>query len=176
MLRIALLFGLLALAPAPAHADDCRGTSAHLVGDAADTLGVTVTFSPKTGWTMAVRPKPGAPVIESTLPLPTEHAHYLAYVLPGRAAIAIVESSAGVTKARPQPVAGDRIAWLFASDGKLVRTWTYGDVLTKPELANLRRSISHVSWSEGGTHAKPGLTFPVGKRTVVFDAKARALR
>lgn len=179
--RLATLASLVLLAvllPSAALADD-EGSehTAQLVGDASDTLGVTVAFDAKLGWSMAVRPQPGAEVRSSQLAaLPRHHAHYLVYVAPGRKAIAFVEQSAGVTTERKAIAASDPVAWVFAADGKLLRSWTYGQVLTPAELAKAPRSISHQWWIASHTLGKAGLEIVVAHRGAKLLLDARATR
>jgi hypothetical protein len=176
-------FGLACLAIAllarTATADDeASEHTAHLVGDPQDTLGVTVAFDAKTGWSMTVRAKPGADQRTYALALPRHHAHYLVYVAPGRRAIAFIETSAGITAARAKLDPKDTLAWVWSPDGKLVRSWRYGQVLTAKQLANPQRSKSHLDWNEGFQLTAAGLELPVadGSRIAILTRDASSLR
>jgi len=179
MTRLALVF--MMLLPAAALADD-EGSehTAQLVGDSADTLGVTVTFDDAAGWSMSVRAKPGDALKTFQIAMPKRHAHYVVYVTPKRSAIAFVEVSAGIETGRDKVGAKDQIAWVWSpTDGKLVRSWTYGQLFTPAELGNLRRSVSHAAWHSGHAVTKAGLELKVDgakPRTIVLDAKATTLR
>jgi hypothetical protein len=170
----------LALAAPFAHADDeASSQSARLVGEASDTLGVIVDFDRKANvWSMTVREKPGATPKTTTLPLPTEHAHFLVYVTPGRSSIVFVESLVGTTNARIKVDLKDKLAWVFTPQGKLVRTWTYGSVFKQKDIDAFQRSISHIDWLEKSEATKAGLimTLNGGKRTITLDKTARTLK
>lgn len=147
MLRLLTLLALAASTTAYAD-DEASEHTAQLMGSDKDMLGVTVNFDEKAGWTMDIRAKPGADLKTVKLAqLPAHHAHYVAYVSPDRTAVTFIETSMGVTKQRMAISAKDPIAWTFSPDGKLLRSWQYGAVLTKAELAKGQRSTSHVSWS-----------------------------
>jgi hypothetical protein len=175
MTRFLAALLLLALAPT-AHADD-EGSeqTAVLVGDNADTMGVIVHFNAIDGWTMEARAKPGATPVKTTLALPKDHGHYLAYVAPGRTAIAFIALSIGHA-----PTDKDMLGWAYAPDGKLLRSWTYG-VLASSELdpTRTRRSVSHWDWA-GDTwkQTSEGLTFEVraSKRVVTLSSDATTLK
>ncbi|NVB78646.1 MAG: hypothetical protein HOV81_09655 [Kofleriaceae bacterium] len=173
-----MLLLVLSLSSAAVADDERSEHTAVLVGDAGDTIGVVVKFDDKTGWTMAVRAKPGADEKTFELPMPKEHGHYLAYVTPGRKAIAFVETTGGRTDKHLAASAKDTIAWVWSPDGKLVRTWTYGDVLTDKEIATPRRSISHFWWTEAHDVTAKGLEIEVlaTKRKVILAADASKFR
>lgn len=171
-----LLPALLAvLLPALAAADD-EGSehTAVLLGDPADTLGVRLTHDAKAGWAMDHRARPGAPERHVALPfLPADHAHYLVAVAPGRGTLTFVTTS------RERLAHDTPVIWIATADGKVVKSWRLGDVLTKPELGKLRRSISHTWWL--GERAQPSVTgatlaLPLAHRTIRIDAAARTLR
>ncbi len=80
-----------------AQADD-EGSehTMQLYGDSTDTLGVSIRFEEKAGWTMAFRPRPGATPLKIALSfLPADHAHYALVVGPKRQWLALI------TKSRP---------------------------------------------------------------------------
>lgn len=175
----ALALLTLVLAGRPAQADD-EGSehTAGLYGAPADTAGVMMTWSDKTGWSLAVRARPGADEKTTVLPLPKIHAHYAVFVAPRRTAIAIVELSAGIRDTRPSLAAADGLAWVFAPDGKLLARWTYGQVLTKGELATPARSASHLRWTSDVKASPKGLSFAIAHatRSLTLDAAAHTLR
>lgn len=169
-MRLAVTLALvLQLTPALAD-DEASEHTAQLAGDPADTLGVIVNFAEKTGWSMTIRPRPGANEKTVKLPIPAEHAHYLVYVAPKRAAVAIVEVSTGVTTQRPKLAKSDGLAWVFAPDGSLRKRFSYGDVFTQAELDGADRSISHWNWMTGSTVTKRAINFTTSKRTIELDA------
>jgi hypothetical protein len=68
MLRLTIGLSVLLAAMAAAHADDERSEhSASLFGADGDTIGVTISFDARSGWSMQVRPRPGAEVQSSRL-------------------------------------------------------------------------------------------------------------
>lgn len=155
----------------PAHADfEMSEHTVQLVGATADTLGVTIEHDE--AWSMTVRPTPGADPITSKLTLPNEHAHYIAYVTPGRTSIALVALSTGRA-----PTAKDTIGWVYLPDGTLLRSWTYGAVVDAKDLAHSSISIAHHGvlrdFSVGS-----GVTFVTGRtgRSVVLAADATTFR
>ena len=144
--RTVLLAVALAAAPAVAAADD-EGSehTASLVGAAADTLGVTMHFAEKGGWSMDYRARPGAPLRRVPLPfLPADHAHYTVVVGPGRAPITFIMVS------RAQVTVDTPAIWVWTpgklAGGTVTRTWKLGDLFTDAQLAKVDRSISHVWW------------------------------
>jgi hypothetical protein len=180
LLTLAAAVVLAALIASPAHADDEGSSqSATLAGESSDTLGVTVDFDRKANvWSMTVREKPGATPKTTKLPLPTEHAHFVVYVTPGRSSIVFVESYVGLTNTRSKVDLKDKLAWVFTPQGKLVRTWTYGQVFKQKEVDAFQRSVSHLSWNEKTEATKAGLALTVegGKRTITIDKSARTMK
>jgi hypothetical protein len=172
------LLAIALLARTAAADDEASEHTAHLVGDPKDTLGVTVAFADKTGWSMTVRAKPGADQRTHALALPLHHAHYLVYVAPGRSAITFVEISAGISATRRKLDPKDTLAWVWSPAGKLVRSWRYGQVLTAKQLANPQRSKSHLDWNDGFKLTAAGLELPVadGSRTAILARDASTLR
>jgi hypothetical protein len=171
----AIALSALALA-APARADDCTQWSAQLIGADADTIGVTVDRDSTGAWTMAVRPKPGADVVESTvIDVPTDHAHVWVYVSPGRKRIVWILASSDHQRVRP----GEPFVWTYDARGKRLHTGKLGAVFTQDELDRLPRSISHFSWASGDAVAKGArLTIPTiaGGSIVIDDAGSRVKR
>lgn len=109
-----------------------------LVGAAADTVGVVTSYDATDGWSLTVRAKPGADPVTFKPAVPNIHAHYIAYVTPGRGSIVIVEVSAGRA-----PSAKDTLASVYLPDGRLLRNWTFGAVVDSNELADSQSSTSH---------------------------------
>ena len=147
MARFLACFAVAALATTAAADDEASEHTAQLMGADADTVGVSVAFAESDGWSMTVRPTPGANPITTKLALPKTHGHYLAYVAPGRRAIAFVEVSAGRA-----PGAKDIAGWVYAPDGKLLRSWTFAAIVDGKELADTHASVSH--WSVFGDGTK----------------------
>lgn len=176
---LALALALLALA-APAAADD-EGSehTVQLVGADADTLGVTVAFDATAGWSMTVRPRPGAaPRTFKLAALGTGHGHFHVYVAPGRQRITFVETYIGLDRARTQVTASDAFARTWSAGGTLLHTVTYGQVFSAAERAKFQRSVSHLRWLGSATVTKAGLALAVdgSGRTIVVDAKTAAVR
>lgn len=170
--RIALA---LAFVTGVAHADDeLSEHTATVVGDAKDTIGVNVQFDDKAGWSMTVRAKPGAAEKTSALALPTGHGHYNVFVTPGRRAIAFVETVVSDRAVDPKAT----LAWVYSPDGKLTRTWSYADVLSKKELSAGSPTTSHLwFWDDVKATAK-GLELVVKSsgRRVVLASDASTFR
>jgi len=168
--HFALLAILLAAAPAAAD-DETSEHTAQLLGAETDTLGVQVDWTDATGWSMTVRPSPGADAITTKLALPKSHAHYIAYVAPGRRAVAFVEVRAGRA-----PGAKDIVGWVYAPDGQLLRSWTFGAVARSKELASTRVSTSHFSVLQDPRLVQQGVTFATTSgRIVMLAADATTL-
>ena len=164
---IVLLAALATLLPAARASADDEGSehTAALFGDKADTLGVILRWDDHDGWTASIRDKATGDEHVYTLGLPKEHAHYAAYVTAGRKAVVFVELSRGTA-----PRAADRIAWEWGADGKLLRSWTYEQVLTVAELRAPQRSAGHVTWDEGVEATSRGLelkVFGTGRKVVL---------
>ena len=180
MVRFLTAVITLAIFTGSAVADD-EGSehTARLVGADKDTLGVTVAFDEKAGWKMTVRARPGAAEKTVTLTqIPTHHAHYVVYVTPGRKQIAWVEISAGVTTKRMALKASDKLAWVYSPGGKLLRSFTYGQVLGKDEIDAPDRSRSHIMWTTQHEATASGLELRVARsgKTRVLDVGAKTFR
>ena len=134
-------------APGPARADD-EGSehTATLLGAAADTLGVSMQFDDRAGWSMDLRVRPGAPTRRIALPfLPADHAHYQVVVGPGRATITFVMASRAhvdlttgaiwVVEPVAAHVPGPLLRIALASLIRVTHRWTLGDLLTADQLA-----------------------------------------
>ncbi len=170
-MRLLTLLTLLLLT-SPVVADD--ETSEHtmpLFGAAADTVGVIASYD--AGWSLTVRAKPGADPVTFKTALPDSHAHYIAYVTPGRASIAIVEVSAGRA-----PTAKDTIAWVYLPDGRLLRSWTFGAIVDAKELADSRESTSHHSVLRDFQQTTAGINWltRTGGRVLLLAADATTFR
>lgn len=168
------VLAFLAVLASPAAADD--ETSEHtmqLLGATADTVGVMANYDEANGWSLTVRAKPGADPVTFKPALPTIHAHYIAYVTPGRGSIAIVEVSAGRA-----PTAKDTIAWVYLPDGRLLRNWTFGAVVDAKELADSLSSTSHHSVLRDFQQTTAGLGWLTrkGGRAVLLAADGTTFR
>ena len=179
MLRICAVIAIVMFTGSAAADDEGSEHTAQLVGASSDTLGVSAAFDEKTGWQMTVRAKPGADEKTIKLPqIPKHHAHYLVYVTPGRKQIAWVEISAGATTKRTTLDAKDKLAWVYSPDGKLLRSFTYGQVLTKDEIAKHDRSVSHMMWSTEHKASAFGLEVKVAGsgKTRLLDVSTKTFR
>jgi hypothetical protein len=181
MLRSALVsLSMIAALAVPASADDeASEQTAELMGEAADTLGVTVAFDAKAGWSMRVRPAPGETEQTYTLAaLGKQHAHYVVYVAPGRSKITFVEVSHGMRDPKDIPRASSTLAWTYSPKGRLLYKTSYGQVFSATERGKFLQSVSHVRWTEMPHVTDQGLAIKVAdsKRTVVVDARTGKLR
>ena len=173
--RALLLASALALTvhAAPSFADD-EGSehTAVLIGAPDDAIGVTVQFDDHDGWSLSVIDPHSHVEHSHTVALGKQHAHYVAYIAPGRVSVTFVEISRG-----DAPAAADPLATVWSSDGKLLRTWSYEQVLTPAERGSLRRSVSHFGWTESYGLGLKGLELHVvsSKRTVVLAPDAASL-
>lgn len=139
---IALCLASLCVVSPSVQADD-EGSehTAELYGDDADTIGVYVKFDTKVGWGMTFRPRPGAATLDVPLAfLPADHAHYAVVVGPDRRWLTFI------TQSRAELDAKTTAVWTMNAKGTIVKTWTFGDVMTESERAHLQRSVSHTSW------------------------------
>jgi hypothetical protein len=172
MKLLVLAFTLVAISFTAARADDETSEhTAQLVGAPADTLGVTMKFDAKAGWSMDYRAKPGATEQHVALPfLPADHAHYWVVVGPGRAPITIVMSSREtVDRATPA-------IWVIAANGTVAKRWTMGDLFSDQQLAGLRRSVSHVRWlGDAPTLTGSSVGIIADGRAVTIDPVKRTL-
>lgn len=180
MLRTLVSLSVLAALTSSAVADDEDSEqTAMLMGEASDTLGVTVTFDAKAGWSMRVRPAPGAEERSFALPaLGKRHAHYIAYVAPGRSKITFVEVSHGMHDRNDIPGASTTLAWTYSPKGRLLYKTTYGQVFSAAQRKAFLQSVSHVLWSDVPTLTAEGLAIKVAdsERRVVVDARTGKLR
>jgi hypothetical protein len=141
-LPLVILPFLLSLLAAPVRADDERSEhTAVLVGDPADTAGVTMHFEPERGWSMDYRARPGATARRVSLPfLSQDHAHYHVVVGPRRAPVTFVLQS------REKLTSKTEVIWVVDRRGQVTWRWTLGQLLSNSQISQLRRSTSHVYW------------------------------
>ncbi|MBP9205002.1 MAG: hypothetical protein KBG28_13610 [Kofleriaceae bacterium] len=175
---LALALGLLAAAAPAAHADD-EGSehTATLMGADDDTRGLSLAFTDSAGWIATYRSAPGATAVTLRLPLPRDHAHFVAHVAPGRRGFVIVEVSMGWS--RPTTLPATRpVAWHFDRRGRLTRTWRYDQMLLPATRAAARVSAGHVDWTNAVTVRGGSLVLGTsdGRHEVVVDTSRAAIR
>jgi hypothetical protein len=171
LLALATLATLATLA-APAAADRAADFSAQLIGADADTIGVNIVHDAK-GWSMKVRPKPGADQVVIAAPtIPAKHGDYVVFVAPGRTRIAwvLIGDTHGV------PSAEDPVVWTFTvADGSVAVT-EFGDLFTTADKEHFLDSTAGTFWYSQTTNRtikKATLTMPTAHgKPVVVDLKA----
>ena len=162
----------------PAAADRAANFSAQLIGKDADTVGVIVKHE-AAGWTMKVRPKPGADAVEIATPgIPSTHGDFLVFVGPGRKRIAWVMTG----DVNGVPAAGDIVVWMYKVDDGSVTTTTFAQLFTQDDRDKVGMSTAGAFWYpfDGKVAIKARsykLTMPAsGGGTVVVDLKTGTVK
>lgn len=138
---LGLAAGGLGLAAAgEARADDCAGTSLQSLSDPRALHKVTLSFVAKQKKWQAIWTE-GSSRQETMLAGPGDHAHLVLAVPHGTPKFAVIETSAGHEL--------DGRVRIYEPNGKLVRALGLKELLTRKELDQAGRSISHLHWLSG---------------------------
>jgi hypothetical protein len=153
-----------------AFGDDCSGQSTDVDDEPGTKHVVLLSYdASKKTWKGQFHDK--GKTKRFTLPLLREHAHLFVVVPKAVKRFGIVDFNAGHHH--------DRRVQIYAHDGKLVRAFDLGDMLTAKEIdrANKSMSISHMRWAESRTRVGGdiGLTAPGGRGFRISVAKAKVI-
>jgi len=166
----------LATLATPAAADRAADFSASLVGADADTVGVIVKHD-SSGWTMKVRPKPGADAIDVAMSaVPSKHGDFLVFVGPGRKRIAWIMTG----DVNGVPAAGDTVVWMFKVADGSVTTTTFAQLFSQDDREKVGMSTAGAFWYTFQAQVKAKgakLSLPAsGGGSVVLDLKAGSVK